>query len=300
MTKSTFKSTLVALGMGLAFASAPATAAISFFFPITTFEDDNLDFIVDSGAGSPGAISVGDRLIAVLEFNVTTGVLPGQGPASIGPGLELTAVSDITAVGVTADGRLIFAASNSPLALALNGGDPGVLAAFAAGTTAALFTDASPDLNVINSACGTRAACLALAGLGGGDGSLLYATIGFTGDPDELWISGPDANLQPIAAIQVGGATVPFQTFNYSQNFIINNTGVEFGLQPCFPFCGLGGDGLVQITGGGQLLGGQFLNPTQWTARTDNDTQVVPIPEPGVLALLSLGLLGFGFRKRNS
>jgi hypothetical protein len=289
MTKNTFKSTLAALGVGLAFASAPATAAITFFSPITTFEDDNLDFVVDTN--NSGTIDVGDRLIAVLRFNVTTGVLPGQGPNPIAP-LELTAISDITAVGVGLDGRLIFAPS----------GAAGVLSAFAPNTTAVLWTDTSPDTNVINSACGTRAQCLASAGLGGDPGSSLYASIGFTGDPDELWISGPNAAGQSIAPIQGGGATVPFQTFNYSQGFIINNTGQTFGELACAPFCAPGGDGLVEIIGGGQLLGGQFLNPAQWTARSDNDTQVAPIPEPGTLALFAMGLLGFGFglRKRNS
>src|SRR5262245_11443616 len=233
MTKTKFKSTLTALGVGLAFASAPAAAAVTFFTPTTTLEDDNLDFIVDSGVGNVGTTGVGDRLIAVLKFNQTTGILAGQGPSGILP-QELTAVSDITAIAVGLNGRLIFAASNSPAAMAVNGGNSGVLSAFAVGTTAALWLDNTPDTNVINAACGTRAACIASAGLGGGDpGSSLWATIGFFGDADNLWISGENANGQSIATIQGGAAASNFQSFNYSQQIGINNTGSLFGQRSC-------------------------------------------------------------------
>ena len=71
----------VALALGLA--SAPASA-LTFYFPFTTFEDNDLDFVVDTN--SNGIIDVGDRLVSVLEFQTTQGVLTGQGPTSVAPG----------------------------------------------------------------------------------------------------------------------------------------------------------------------------------------------------------------------
>lgn len=287
------RAAIAAIGMGLALVSVPAAAAITFFSPITTFEDDNLDFVVDSGAGNIGTIGVGDRLVSVFEYNQTTGTLGGQGPNPILP-QELTGVADLTVIAVLVDGTLVLAPS----------GAAGVLSAFAAGTAYVTWIDNSPDVNVINSTCGTRAQCLALAGLGGGDpDSTVYFSATFAGDADTAWRSTVAAGGANIATVEAGPATQIFASFNYALMFGINNTGVQFGLQPCFAACSGLGDGLTQIVGSGNVLGGQNLDHTQWTARSDNDAQVVPIPEPGSLALLGLGLLGllgFGIRKRNT
>lgn len=285
MIKRKLNTALAALGFGLALASVPATAAITFFSPVTTFEDDNIDYVFDTD--DSGTLTIGDRLVSVLEFNVTTGVLPGQGPEPVGPNLELTGIADITVVGVLGDGTLVFAPTNT-------GGGEGILGGFGAGTAVVLWTDATPDLNVINAACGTRATCYGLAGLGGGDGSNLYATLGFF-DPDNAWTSLPANGGASIATVEGGSATQNFGGFNYSLNFGINNTGQTFGQQECAPVCGPGGDGLVDVVGSGNILGGRFLNHDEWTARSDNDASVVPIPEPGTLALLGLALTAAGF-----
>jgi hypothetical protein len=158
----------------------------------------------------------------------------------------------------------------------------------------AFWTDTSTDLDVINSNCGLRATCLALAGLGGTDGSSLWATIGFFGDPDETWVSAPANGGASLSVVEAGGSSTTFGTFNYSQSIGINNTGITLGLQSCLPFCGPGGDGLIEVTGNGQILGGQGLVHTQWTARSKADAQVTPVPEPGSLALVAAALLGAG------
>ena len=297
MIKRKLNLALAAMGFGLALASVPATAAITFFSPVTTFEDDNIDYVFDND--SSGTLTIGDRLVSVLEFNVTTGVLPGQGPNDVGPGLELTGIADITVVGIDIPtGTLIFAPTNDGL------GEEGILGGFADGTAVALWTDTSPDLNVINATCGTRAQCYALAGLDGGlpggDGSELYATLGFF-DPDNAWTSLPANGGGSIATVQNGAPTQNFGGFNYSLDFGINNTGRTFGQQACAPVCGFpGDDGLVDVVGSGNILGGRFLNPAEWTARSDNDASVVPlrVPEPGTLALLGIALTAVGFRTR--
>jgi len=289
----------MAAAVGLALSAGPVSAAITFFSPFTKIHDDDLDFIVDSGAGNPGVLGVGDRLISVAEFSSTSGIFAGQGPANNEPAQELTLVSDITITAVDGLGRLIFGAS----------GAAGVLSAFAPGTTAALWTDTTPDLDVINSNCGTRAQCLALAGLGGTDGSTLWATIGFFGDPDNFWVSNPSSGGATIAVVQGGNSSQTFGDFNFAQNLGVNNTGHTFGLQSCgVPdfFCNPtalpGQDGMATVIGNGQILGGQGLVAAEWTARSKADAQVAPLPEPGTLVLLAMGLLGVGFgaRKRNA
>jgi len=270
----------IGFGVGLAVSAGPASAVISIFSPLTAFQDDNLDFVVDSNGN--GLIDTGDRIISVLEIANTQGILAGQGPNAIAPE-ELTGVADITVATVLADGTLVFAPS----------GAAGVLSGFAAGTMVALWTDATPDLNVINATCGTRAACLLLAGLGAGDP--LYLTAGFFGDPDNLWISTPGNGGATIATVQNGNSSQTFGAFSFSISPGINNTGVTLGQQACFPFCGVGGNGLIPITGSGNILGGQGLTAAQWTARSDNDFQIAPVPEPGSLALLGLALAAAGW-----
>jgi hypothetical protein len=273
----------VGAALGLALASGPAAAAVTYYFPFTVFQDDDIEFVFDNNGN--GNIDVGDRLIAVGEVPETQGILAGQGPTSVLPH-ELTFVSDVTVAAIGAGGSLIMAPS----------GAAGLLAGFAAGTTIAAFLDATPDLNVIAGTCGTQAQCEALAGLGLTDGSVLYATFGFA-DPDDVWVGSAPGGT--IAQVQAGGAASKFATFNFSQSVIVNNTGRVLLDQPCAPFCGIGvgADGLVDITGSGDFLGGAGLNAADWNARSDADLQLA-IPEPGALALVGLALAAMGALRR--
>jgi hypothetical protein len=282
MTPKKLVSALAAIGfgVGLTLSAGPANAVISIFSPITAYQDDNIDFVVDNN--NNGVIDAGDRILSVFEMVNTQGVLGGQGPNAIAPE-ELTGVADITVFTTLGDGTLVFIPS----------GAAGVLSGFAAGTMVALWTDATADLNVINAACGTQAACLLAAGLGAGDP--LYLTAGFFGDDDESWTSLPVSGGATIATVENGGSSTIFGGFSFALTAGINNTGVGLGLQPCAPFCAPGGDGFTQITGSGNILGGQFLDHDEWTARSDNDFQIAPVPEPGSLALLGVALAAAGF-----
>jgi hypothetical protein len=186
MTPKKLVSALAAIGfgVGLTLSAGPANAVISIFSPITAYQDDNIDFVVDNN--NNGVIDAGDRILSVFEMVNTQGVLGGQGPNAIAPE-ELTGVADITVFTTLGDGTLVFIPS----------GAAGVLSGFAAGTMVALWTDATADLNVINAACGTQAACLLAAGLGAGDP--LYLTAGFFGDDDESWTSLPVSGGATIA-----------------------------------------------------------------------------------------------------
>jgi hypothetical protein len=289
------------LGLG-----SSRTFAVTYFSPVTSFEDNDLDAHLDTGTpceggttncssqepGTPGVITgtannglidVGERLVGVLEFTQTFGV-PSGGPAAI-TGEELTGVFDITVAQKIDTGGGEFTFVFAPTA-------GSTFVDSVAGTMVSLYLDplsgGTVDLDVINGNCGTLAQCVAAAS----DGAL-YLNIGFAGDDEELWVA-EDA-LDSTATVLTIPAGTSAGEFNYLLSILTNNTGLNFGLQDCSTIPGVctAGDQMILVIGSGQILGGQGLE-NEWFGRSDTDAQVAPIPEPSALLLLGAGLLGLG------
>ena len=247
--------------------------------PGTQFEDDNLDYFQNND-GNP-LITPGDVLYSAIEFTNVLDLVGGN-PAYVlnRDADELVAFATIELDYIDGAGLWHFKEH---------------------GTTPMIqvYTGGSTNL-VLDTAGSYPTLAQAIAAIT--DGTPLW-DFSITGDPDTYWTFAPlivGADDPSIVANILGSSKVGVA--NYTLNQV---SGLDI-FDPIYTneyFMGtvpVGGDGMVDLIGSADLLGGRGLSGGAF-ARSDADATVNPIPEPATMLLLGSGLLGLavlGRKKR--
>lgn len=255
---------LFSFGSASAFPLFPSTTV----YGGTQFEDDNLDFFVDTN--NDGLINVGDVLMSAIEFGTVLDINPGA-TTSYANNIasdELVAFSVIQLNSIADDGTWYFGQyGDTPMV------------SFYTGGSINFSVSSNPTL------AGARAAVE--------DGTFLWS-FSITDDADTFWAFTPADSSTAMNPSVVAGLA-PTTKVGYL-NYQLNQVGGNDIFKPLLGDFVID-DGLVDLAGSGDILGGRFLTNGAF-ARSDIDVSVSPVPEPATFSLLGLGLLGVAYVSR--
>jgi PEP-CTERM motif len=295
-----FMTTVVAGAILAVLASASNAASIKTLIGSEgafVLEDDSAERHIDEGGAmgteNNGLLDIGEKLRGIVEFPVFKGF--GSNPLGTDYSLDgvanehLSAIFEVEVTGKTmvAPGVFDFTFGPSASFAAEYGGS-------AAGTMIKFYTEMLDNVNIAGALCQTPAQVAAGGACEGtvADGAWLM-DIGFGGDADEGWeaFNAPDdTSVGALASLSSS-----LGTFNYNLS-LLADSGLPQLLQiAANPGVGGAGDGLIDFTGSGQLLG--TLNPfgtkvTGYDFTDDADLAGNAIPEPTSIALFGLTLFG--------
>ena len=300
------------LATGLAAALSLSLAAGAGQAALLSFEDDDIDFALNSDLTlkTSGTLAEGDILVSVFEIPTFT----IDGVNAIPAGQELTGVAAVQITGGTgtlADPYTFSAYTGGLNAILQLGTDPDASVtggdAGEGATIAMFFNSAVGDANLeVNRTVNPASNCTSLADcISDGSEGTLFQVDGFAGDPDEFWQSTLTVlNGGDVGAVANLNNNLIVATFNAAQTTLFQGGGLTIGgfniLTGDACVNGAGPDGCIDggtisgtITGGAGLSNGAF-------AHSDFDADKRTIPEPGALLLLGLGLIALvGVRRRS-
>ena len=299
------------LGLALTIGAVPSFAGVQLW----AFQDDDIDFLLDgetlqlktTDAGM--TIEVGDVLVSAFEFPTWT----IDGANAIPRGKELTGIAAIQLVDITGSqwtfapygggglDPILASILGDATRLAGQAGNGSMLAMWLNNTDGVggdqdLILDAAMGSPTGNPNCTSLSDCIDQATLGE-----LIQVDGFLDDPDEFWVGfdltgGLATNIDSVWKLGIGTnvftANVALSTFyNIKEPVLFQDINSDV----CAGAVLGDSDGCVNVRGFVTIVGGKGIDSaTGAFAHSDANATKYVVPEPTLLALMGLGLLGFG------
>jgi hypothetical protein len=263
---------------GSAFAGLSVSSAIN-TTGFTLLSDNSAEQWIDTNDNN--VLDVGDRLRGILTIDT---IENGGAATQIGGQSaynELTGIYDIVVTTAVATGGFLGPIPLFNYTFTASG-------VLGANTAVVLYEDSANDY--AREGCGTFAGCEATA-----TGGNVWATY-----TDAFWVAANAANNPDIGATIP--LTTPLGTFGVGLEYLVDNTGLDWGTVPCLNVLTLAVSQVDTCGQGGILASGRDLGqantPYAIYDNIDFTAFAQQVPEPGTIGLVGLALAGLGFSAR--